>query len=355
MSTKEEESGGSSALLSVETHHREKKASSVVFVITDNEKVHFYPHFKEGIFPEARFLWSDKASHKDLLEQLAEINPEAIVTCWSSPALPDNLPANGLDRLRYVCHTTGTVRRVVPRRLIEEGLIVSNWGRSITNTVAEHALLLILASLRKMSQWRIVLESGKTWIPWGIETQTLYGRRVGLHGFGAVGQYLSALLRPFGGTIQAYSEGLPQEFYDKHGVRRCDSLEELFSTSEIVVECEALNPRTNGIVNRKMLRLLPEGALFINVGRAAVTNENELMEEARSGRIQIALDVYTQEPLPSASPLLELDAVLTPHIAGPTIDRFPACGQWAFHNLKRYFEGKPVESRVTLEVYDRST
>src|SRR5438045_2968124 len=74
---------------------------------------------------------------------LREHSAEVLVSCWQTPSLNSTVIPADLAGLRYVCHVAGTVRRLVPRELIEGGLVVTNWGSSISATVAECTLMLI--------------------------------------------------------------------------------------------------------------------------------------------------------------------------------------------------------------------
>ena len=90
--------------------------------------------------------------------------------------------------------------------------------------------------------------------------------------------------------------------------------------------------------------------------RAAITDETALLRVATEGRIAVGLDVFVQEPLPPDSPWRGLrNASLTPHIAGPTVDRYPDAGAFALKNLRAYAEGRPLEAVVTPAIYDQST
>lgn len=301
--------------------------------------------------------WQDTAelSPEDWPRVLENKRPAALVTGWETPPLPapellPELPA-------YVCHLAGTVRGLVPRAWLERGVLVSNWGNTVSHTIAEHAVLLILGSLRNMPLWKCFMDGetggdAKT----VLQTRSLRGRRVGIHGFGTIARELAALLKAFGVSLSAWSEGVPEALFREHGAHRCADLRELFSTSDVLVELEALTERSRGSVNRELLELLPSGAVFVNVGRGAVVDEEALAALAAEGRIRVALDVFQREPLPPDSPLRDVDAaLLSPHIAGPTRDAFPLCGAFALENLRRYFASQPVEGRVTLEIYDRTT
>jgi phosphoglycerate dehydrogenase-like enzyme len=141
-----------------------------------------------------------------------------------------------------------------------------------------------------------------------------------------------------------------------HGVERAASLEALFAENQILVELAPLIPATTKLIDDRILRLIGPGGVFVNVGRGAVVDEDALLRLAREGKISVGLDVYTEEPLAAASGLRALPQVsLTPHIAGPTIDRYADAGAFALKNLRAYAEDRPLEAVVTPEVYDFSS
>jgi len=143
---------------------------------------------------------------------LARHRPRVLLSCWSTPPLPADLPVGGTDGLGAVCHFGGTARRLVPRSLLERGLRVTNWGDTINATVAECGLLMILGALRKVTQSALDLHVHRGWKASDHYLRSLFGRRVGLHGFGSISRHLVELLRPFGVTIATYSpRGQPLE------------------------------------------------------------------------------------------------------------------------------------------------
>jgi len=290
---------------------------------------------------------------------LQEIRPTILVSCWGTPRVPYPLVSCGHLPLRYICHAAGSVRNVVPREFIANGGVATNWGGLVGHSVAEHALLLILASLRNLPQWHMAL-SGDMNRRWGkgpqMGTLSLRGRKVGIHGFGNIARELTRLLKPFDVNCCAYSEGVPVELMRQHGVQPCNSLEELFAHSEVLAECESLTSKSVGIVNEDILKLIPKGGVFVNVARGAIVDQAALDRVARMGHIRVASDVFYEEPLPEDSPLrTNPNVLISPHIGGPTADCFPRCGAFALKNISRYLAGEPLESRITLEIFDRST
>lgn len=317
----------------------------------------FCPRLDAKEFPEIEFVRVDTAqlSAKQWRECLFEHRPEVLVSAWDTPSLPDSFLCQEEFPLRYICHMAGGVKAVAPRQLIEKGVHVTNWGTRISHTIAEHAMLLTLASLRNLPLWGAYLNMPASRIQ-TLRTKSLRGKRVGLNGFGGIARELVEMLRAFRVEISAYSFGVPKELFDTHNVRNCQSLEELFSTSDILIEVEALNPRSRSSVTESLLRLLPEDAAFINVGRGAVVDEGALLKVASEGKIRVALDAFLTEPLLPDSPWLKIPgACLSPHIGGPTLDALPLCGEFAMNNLSQYLRGKKLDGVMTLEVYDRAT
>jgi phosphoglycerate dehydrogenase-like enzyme len=164
------------------------------------------------------------------------------------------------------------------------------------------------------------------------------------------------MLRPFTDRIQTYSPSVPDALLDEHGVMRVKSLDDLFSGSDVVVELAAATPENHHLVRERHLRMIPEGGVFVNVGRGCVVEEEGLIRVAREGKLQIALDVYEQEPLPADSALRDLPNVtLLPHLGGPTRDRRRDAGALALRNIRAFLHGEKPEAVVNLEVYDRAT
>ena len=281
---------------------------------------------------------------------------DILICAWQSPSLNSTVTPADLKPLKYVCYLAGSVRRLVPRELIANGLLVTNWGGAISATVAECTLMLILMALRRASHWAIAMHRDGAWKNAATCTQSLLDRRVGIHGFGGISQALVPMLRPFTPHIQAFSPHVPDEHFTRSGVKRLHSLEELFAQSDVVVELAAATPENFHVVQESHLRLIPDGGVFVNTGRGSVVDEVALTRVAREGRLQIALDVFEQEPLPADSPLRGLPNVtLLPHLGGPTRDRRRDSGALALKNLRAFRRGEPLEAVVNLEVYDRSS
>ncbi|HWL14745.1 MAG TPA: hydroxyacid dehydrogenase [Opitutus sp.] len=332
-------------------------APLVAFALTARELSLFLREPNDGLsVPHHRFSEADFAG--DVWpERLARIRPTVLVTGWTTPPLPENWIAAPDCPLRYVCHVAGSVRKLVPRLFLQRGGIVTNWGDNVATQVAEHGLLLALSALRNAAHWRaFIARPPATRRIEELATRTLFGRRVGIHGFGAVARALLPLLAPFSVSLSAYSAGVPSELMRAAGVEPRASLAELFKGADVLFECEALTPATAHSVSAEILGALPDDAVFVNIGRGDLVDDAALQREVAAGRLRVALDVVADEPVTRASPYVTSGAVtLSPHIAGPTLDRYPHCGAHALEQLRTFLRGERPAAALSLAAYDRAT
>ncbi|MBC2595448.1 hydroxyacid dehydrogenase [Ruficoccus amylovorans] len=333
---------------------------NLLVVLSESEKQDFLPlplwERLCGLAPDLTWMTPQEVEERGWESVFSSIKPKILVTGWRTPPLPDDGIFARESGLEYLCHLPGSVRKLIPEVWIANGLVVSNWGNSISHVVAECGLMLITSGLRRAGYWNNAMHHSDAWKGPDLDTCSLFGRRVGIHGLGAIARSLVRLLEPFGLEISVYSPSVPQEVLDEYRVKRCDSLEELFSKNNVIVELAPLTPKNTGIVTEELLRMIPDDGLFVNIGRGAVVDEDALARVCAEGRLHAALDVYTIEPLPADSPLRQLDNVtLLPHLGGPTVDQRQTAGAYGLDNIERYLRGEEPESVVTLSTYARAT
>jgi Phosphoglycerate dehydrogenase and related dehydrogenases len=334
----------------------------ILFALSDRERSLFFADARPEL-AAGRVAWSrvdpEALDDSGWAAALRAHRPTVLVTAWSAKPVPDDWIDSDDFSLRYVCHVTGSLKKIMSERLYARGVRATNWGTSINHTVAEHAMLLVLALLRGVPGWRDSIVTGG----WTLDhvrrlrTRSLRGARVGLHGFGAIARDIVPLLAPFRpAVVSAWSRGVPPDFIACHGVRPAPSLEALFAEHDILIGCESLTPENRGSVDARILALLADDAVFVNVGRGQIVDETALLAEAASGRLRLGLDVFHREPLPADSPLLAAHGILlSPHIAGPTWDTYRVCGDHALTNLRDYLDGKPLDGEVSADLFARMT
>jgi len=335
---------------------RKREAPKLLVALRAIEVREFFPEPSlrelKKITPLVQCVEPDDLDSESFHRVLAEFNPEILLACWNTPPLPDRLPTN----LRYLCYLAGSVKEKIQRTHLERGLIVTNWGDSIARTVAECALMLTLLSLRRGAHWIPVLKRDGAWRDGPTETASLFNRRVGLHGFGAVAREFIKLIVPFGVQVEVCAPETDLTLYKVAGVTFQPSLQRLFESNDVIVEVAPLNNQTRGIIDEKLLSSIRPGGVFVNVARGGLVDEEALVRVARKGQIQFGLDVFAEEPLPPRSPLRVLpNVVLLPHLAGPTSDRCRDSGDFALRNLRAYLAHEPLRGEVNLEVFDRSS
>ena len=329
---------------------------SVLIVMTEQEKKEFMPPDLEAqlhsIFPEA--IWAEAPLENEQWQNLLQTHrPEILLCAWETPTLPLEVS----DHLKYLCFLCGSVRSLVPRELIEKGLLVTNWGSSVSNTVAEATLLLTLCALRRVGNWSVGMRTQGSWkVGRHPDTLSLFGRRVGIHGLGAISREVIKLMKPFDVKISAYSPSVPDEAFVELGIRRSTTLDDLFSTSDVLIELAPGKPDNYHMIGDEQLKLLPEHAVFVNVGRGMVVDEAALVRASKERNLHIALDVYETEPLPVDSELRSLDNItLLPHLGGPTPDRRRDCGELAVANIINYLNNDSLINLIDKNTYDRAT
>ncbi len=217
-------------------------------------------------------------------------------------------------------------------------------------SVAEHTLMLILATLRRLP----VIDSQVKKGIWekqeqGIRNFELRGKTVGIVGIGNIGKSVAKLLKNFDISVLYYDTiKIPEEIEKDLGITYT-SLEQLISGVDILSLHCPLTSQTENIIGKKQLASMKNDSIIINTARGGLIDEDALAESLCSGHTRAAgLDVYREEPLPGNSPLLRLkNIILTPHIGGITYDSFHAMMTEAMNNIKLFEEGKfeQIESR----------
>lgn len=259
--------------------------------------------------------------------------------------VPAVLTSSTTLRLRAICHSAGSVR-MFPRGVIERGITVTSARSAIARTVAEFALVCTLMLLRRMSHY-LHRREGKP------DSETLFDKTVSLIGCGCVGRHLRDLLRPFGCRVLVYDPYMTVEQAAELEVELV-SLKEALARGRIVSLHAPDTPETRGMIGREELALLGDGAVLVNTARGRLIDTNALVQELEEGRIWSALDVTEPEPLPTDHPLRRLDnALLTPHIAGPTTDDLKRLGELAVLEIERALHGEPPLYPIDLTAYDR--
>lgn len=206
---------------------------------------------------------------------------------------------------------------------------------------AELTLALILASYRQIPDQTASIKSGNWQSGVG---RTLRGRRLGLYGYGRIGQAVGQYAKALGMSVQwwASEEGRARAIADGEAV--ATSREAFFATSDIVSVHVRLKPATRGIITAGDLASMQPRALFVNTSRSGLVATGALEDEIANARIFAAVDVFDDEPLRDPDhPLLTSSHVLaTPHIGFVTEDEFDLQFSDIFDQINAYTAGDPI-------------
>ena len=210
-------------------------------------------------------------------------------------------------------------------------------------SVAEHTILLILASLRKLPIMHRNTANG-IWKKQeqGVQTYELAGKTVGLIGMGNIAKTVAKMLGPFGAEILYYDAFRKDEQTEKDlGIIYC-SIKELLSKADIISLHCPLTEDTRMLVNQETIALMKDGAILINTARGGLVDTKAVVEALKSGKLSFAgMDVHEEEPLKDGEGIRELsNVILTPHIGGVTYDSFYRMMHDAMRNIEKFEKGE---------------
>jgi phosphoglycerate dehydrogenase-like enzyme len=223
---------------------------------------------------------------------------------------------------------------------------VCNMPGTNTQAVAEMTLLLMLATLRRLSQLDPMTRAGAGWtiMPETIDALgEVSGRTVGLVGFGAVARRLGPVLQALGAKIVYTSR---REAAD--AAIPFLPLPELLGRADIVSLHLPLTQQTHQLIDDAALAAMKRGAVLVNTARGGLVDMRALHEALASGHLRGAgLDVYDVEPVAAGDPLLRLpNVVVTPHLAWLTEETLDRSLAVIAENCRRLTAGEPLLHRV---------
>lgn len=211
-------------------------------------------------------------------------------------------------------------------------------------SVAEHTLMLILASLKRLPMidkqvHDCIWNKQQT----GVSCNELYGKTVGLVGMGNIGKLVASMLKPFGCHI-LYTDvtRLPSNVEEELELSFCKNFESFLPHLDILSFHCPLTKANIEILNNSTMAMMKEGCIVVNTARGKLINPIDLYYALKSGHIRYAaLDTHYEEPIHEGYKLAELDnVILTPHIGGLTYEAFKSMIVNAMENIRAFEEGR---------------
>lgn len=216
------------------------------------------------------------------------------------------------------------------------GIAIFNTPDVLSDAVAETAMLLILSAARDASTAEATLRGGR-WGPWSPTRflgMQLTGRRLGIYGMGRIGLGIAQRAQAFGMKVHYHNRSVHP---DASGFTYHATLESLMAHSDVFCVCAPSTPQTRGAIHADRLALLPRGAVFINIARGDLVDEDALIDAITTGQVGAAgLDVYRSEPAIDPRFLQLPRTTLLPHIGSATHDARNGMGRLAVDALKSF-------------------
>jgi phosphoglycerate dehydrogenase-like enzyme len=239
-------------------------------------------------------------------------------------------------RLKLIQKIGSGVNTIDVEAARHRGIAVCNLPGTNSRAVAEMALLLMLACLRRLPELSLSVKTNQWNSAWALQDSfgELGGRTVGLVGYGAVGRILAPMLTAMGARVLYWSRRERNAEFDA-----------LLAASDIVSLHLPLTPETERILDPQKMKA---GAILINTARGGLVHEGFLLDALRTGHLAAAgLDVYAAEPPPAAHPLITLpNVVCAPHLAWLTQETLERSLAAALGNVGRLARGEALRNRV---------
>ncbi|GAB5428554.1 MAG: hydroxyacid dehydrogenase [Devosia indica] len=280
---------------------------------------------------------------------------DILVTGWGCPMLtPDVLRA--APRLKLIAHAAGTVKYTVDPTAYASGIRVTHAAEANAVPVAEFTLAAILFANKRVFELRDLYRDDPTRrSAYQLMDEPIgnFRRTVGLVGASRIGRRVAALLGGFDLNVLLYDPFVQPDDPIAQQAELVD-LDTLMARSDVVSVHAPSLPSTRGMIGSRQLKLMQDGAAFINTARGALVEEEALLAELQTGRIHAVIDVTDPEVPPASSPFFSLPNVfLTPHVAGAIGTERARLGLMAVEEIERFVRGEPMLYEIEPELLER--
>ncbi|MGI6433981.1 MAG: phosphoglycerate dehydrogenase [Syntrophomonadaceae bacterium] len=228
------------------------------------------------------------------------------------------------------------------------GIIVANTPDSNTISAAEQTISLLLSSVRNTAWASHYLKEVK-WDRKPFRGVELYGKTVGIVGLGRIGSMVATRLKAFNMRVLAYDPYISEQRFERFGVEKVDTLEDLMKEVDFLTVHTPRNEETMHMINEDMFALAKDGIRIVNCARGGIIKEEAILRGLRSGKIASAgLDVFEKEPA-EANPLFEFNTVVvTPHLGADTFEAQKRVGETIAEQVIKALRGEIVPNVVNL-------
>lgn len=321
-----------------------KKRLVVQGRLSDTQLAELNDLFEVDVLPKTTAL-NDPANHTLLANVDGIIGSGLAIT----PELLDAAP-----NLTAIATISVGYDNIPVNELTQRGIMLCNTPDVLTETTADTGFTLIMTTARRAVELAEWVKAGE-WqgsIGPALFGSDVHGKTLGMVGFGRIGQAVARRGALGFGMKVLYSKASPKPELENELGAEHRELNELLNEADFVCVTVPLTAETEHLIGAHQFALMKTSAIFINIARGKVVDENALIHALENGVIKAAgLDVFAQEPLPASSPLTKMSNVVAlPHIGSATHETRDAMAQRAVDNIRLALQGERPISLVNEEV-----
>jgi D-3-phosphoglycerate dehydrogenase / 2-oxoglutarate reductase len=252
------------------------------------------------------------------------------------------------ERLKVIGRAGTGVDNVDVEAATKRGIVVANAPEANSIAAAEHTLALMLALCRNVPEAHASLAGGK-WDRGAFKGAELYGKTLGVLGFGRIGQLVAARAQAFEMPVIAYDKFVTPERFRELGAKGVDDPDELFARADFISLHLPKTPETVGIINAGSIARMRDGVRIVNCARGELIDLDALLAGLESGKVAgAALDVFPEEPF-AGHPITERsDVVVTPHLGASTAEAQDRAGVVTAEQVTAALTGRVVTTAVNI-------
>ncbi len=300
------------------------------------------------INPDADRIWT----RQELIDKLKAGDYNALYCMLTNPIDAEVMDA--APNIKIIANMAVGYNNVDVAEATRRGIVVSNTPGVLTDTTADFAWTLLMGVARRLVEGDRFARAGRFhgWGPLMMVGQDVYGKTLGIVGFGRIGRTLAKRATGFDMKVLYFDLLRADPDTEKALNASLVSMDDLLSQSDYVSLHTDYNPKSHHLIGAPELAKMKRTAFLINTSRGAIVDETALVAALKNGTIAgAALDVFEREP--DIHPgLLELEnAVLAPHIASASLETRSAMALMAAENILATFRGDRAPNVVNPEVY----
>jgi D-3-phosphoglycerate dehydrogenase len=228
------------------------------------------------------------------------------------------------------------------------GIVVANAPESNSVAAAEHTLALALSLFRNVPQAHGALIDGR-WDRAKYKGAELYGKTIGIVGFGRIGQLVAKRAQAFEMDVIAFDKFVSAERFKELGVHGVDDLTELFERADVVTVHVPKTPETIGLIGAEAIASMKDGVRIVNCARGELVDLDALLAGLESGKVGgAALDVFPSEPFTEHPIFSRPDIVVTPHLGASTAEAQDRAGLVTAEQVTAALTGGVVTNAVNI-------